>query len=1298
MKFIKTMILAGFLLGTAGMCLQAQDIPENRVIQGKKAKMIVFESLRGTNMAKLSRNEKYIYGDMGEAGSAGFIYEIATGKLKVYEGFSFAEVVDTNNYVATNHIMKNGKRIEFDKKNLPTDAEHDYGAACASADLNVISYDTYIGANYVSVIFNGEGKIIDTMPHYEPALGSGYGSFVMEMSADGMMMAGRTSMGSAHTNFTPAIWDRHADKTIATVGSALEGMLDGTMYGINDEGTIAVGEVSEKPHWVEYTKSNQKYELHEIPTFPGYQLGWGSTIRGDVVLGLDQLDNVSVYERVPWLYNVKTKEKVSLHDHLLYRYGLEESEDYVYFTVMSFSKDHKIFVGYSYNVTWYPYMIILEDEQVHPMVRNVSIWQPYRKNYVQLQWEAPIDGDYTVAGYKIYCDSVCIETINDPKTLSYKHNEINTGIHNYQVQAFYTDGESSDYSPEKKIFLVDENGCLPVQEITAEVIYNRTVSLSWGRPSANIVQKSAAPVIRKEERASVAKGGTNREPKYMVDEKLDYVSIMNMLSEHAAVGVRVDNYLYVGNFRTNTISVYDAISGNLMRLVEVDNLYGMYDMTYHNNTLYCVGNNSKRVTMLSIDPRDPYNITFAGSFETETELTHISYLEGLNNGEDMIMTGGFNSILFYKGDAVEKTDTANFKKTFDIKGLTIIGTAYHNGRLFISNQHDGNSSLIEAFDWETGKHLFTTDLVAIPAVGQTVAADMGYSALASGISIGELEDGTVVLDAMIQPLTTYNHLVSVEVESSPDVRGYFVYRDGVKVSDTVRARHFSEEIFEPGKYGYTVEYLSNNCSMKSDGFAQDSATIEPIGTCMPPTQVAVFESNEIACLSWELPTVYTDPDIVGFNIYRNGEKLCDKMLELRFNDEGIEKGKEYIYRVEAFYNNSCVSSDSVKITPTFEGYAEAPAAVTAKVNEKDGNNGKYTATTTWELPNFEEPMALGYCGSIPFGAITLKGSNTAFALIGWNQKEDHDLEPYKDLYVVGVEFMIGAPVQSINGVVYIDDRLVWSEPMNRVSIQQWHRHFFKKSFSMDQKEEVAVGYAVSYDPDNTTDGIIVYDMGPAVVNKGDILSDDGVQVYSLKASGIDANLMINALVVRKRDLEAASKMENGMEYLKTKAFVAGALNISEPTPIQNAPKTTSESYTLKGFNVYRDGEKRNQELLTTFSFNDDGLVGGGEYEYVVSAVYADKEVKSEGVWLSNVANSEAESVCPVSFQPNPVQDMLYIKGEYATLSLIDMTGRVVLSDVRNVQSLPMANFQSGIYFVKVTTENGQVYITKIVKK
>ncbi|MCH5244817.1 MAG: T9SS type A sorting domain-containing protein, partial [Lentimicrobiaceae bacterium] len=195
-----------------------------------------------------------------------------------------------------------------------------------------------------------------------------------------------------------------------------------------------------------------------------------------------------------------------------------------------------------------------------------------------------------------------------------------------------------------------------------------------------------------------------------------------------------------------------------------------------------------------------------------------------------------------------------------------------------------------------------------------------------------------------------------------------------------------------------------------------------------------------------------------------------------------------------------------------------------------------------------------------------------------------------------------------------------------------------------------------------------------------------------------ANLLINALVVRKRDLEDAAKSADPKAYIQKKAFVAGAAPMGEVKPIASAPKTTSESYTLQGFNIYRDEVKLNEELLKTFSFEDHGLEFGGEYMYQVSAVYADQEVMSEEVWLSNVANGAAEAVCPIAVQPNPVQDVLHIDGEYTTLSLIDMTGRVVLSDVRNAKNISMTNFKTGLYFVRIVLTNGEEYITKIVKQ
>ena len=1308
MKFIKTLMLASFFLGMTSISLKAQDL-KDYVIEGKKAKMIVLNSALGSNGGTLSRNEKYVFGTVGE-NEGGFIYEIASATVvKVIEGAGMVEVLDADNYVTTNYIVRNGKRIEFENEGI-TDLNLDYGAHSANADLSVISYDTYIGINYVSVIFNGEGKIIDTMRHFDPTLGGGYGSFVFDMSDDGKIMAGRTSARGARSNFSPAIYDRDKKKTFATAfydSVAGPGSLDGTLYGINHDGSIAVGEINDLPHWIEYNKNSSSetpYVTHQIPTMPGYEMGFGKQIRGNIVAGTDQLDNGSVYERIPWIYNIETEEKTTLHDHLLYRYGLEEEyEEHPYFTIFSMSDNGRIFTGQTFSQsTWCPYIIILDSTQIHPTVRNVMAHQPYGEQFVQIRWEAPLSSDYTPTGYIVYRDSTPIRTINDIATLEYKDELLTDGVHNYQVQAVYSDGEKSEYSPVQRILVVTEGGCLPVQSIDATIVYNRTVKLSWGLPSANIVISSAANPINREPASRIAlcekaqQGSLDmEESKYVLDNQLDYVGIMDAKSMYTSSSVRVGNYLYVGDYEGNVIYIFDALSGNLLRVVRVTGLNGMYDMTYDNNRIFCV-KNTPYVTELRINENDPFDISLADSWRAgNRNLTHIAYLKGMGaNGEDLILTGGFDEIKFFKTNG--SGDSVALDRNFEVSDMIISGSAYYNGRLYFANQHDANSSFVETFDWESGKHLFTTNLLDIPAVANTVAAP-AYSALSSGLSVGKLEDGTIVADIMVQPMITYNQLITVEVESAPQVKGYIVYRDGKAISGTLKARHFSEDIIEPGTYTYTVEYLSeNDCSRKSDGFVEKDVTINPIGECNPPTALNAYESNEVGCVSWELPVEYTEPRIVGFNVYRNGELVLDKALDLKYHDQTIEKGKESVYVVEAFYENSCVASDTVSLVPTFEGFAAAPSAVVVK-DHKDGDS--WASTTTWELPYFENPMTLGYCSSLANTGISLDNTNIIYAAIGW-LAADGDLEPYKDLYLVGMEFIIGDGAREVNGLVYIDDALVYKQRVGRVKSQEWNQVFFDKSFSMNQKQEVAVGYSVTFDPESLSAGIIGLDFGPAASpGKCDLLSVDGVEYGSLASQGYSFNLLINALVVRKRDLEDAAKSADPKAYIQKKAFVANLpLSVSQSTPLANVPKSTSESYTLQGFNVYRDEVKLNEELLKTFSFEDHGLEFGGEYMYQVSAVYADQEVMSEEVWLSNVANGAAEAVCPIAVQPNPVQDVLYIDGEYATLSIIDMTGRVVLSDVRNAKNISMTNFRTGLYFVRIVLSNGEEYITKIVKQ
>lgn len=1295
MNFIKKVVSAILLFGVAGVFLQAQETTsDDLIIEGKKAKIIYLTSLPGIQNAKLSGNEQYVFGATGgdEDDESGFIYEIATGRVEKYAGFGMVEVIDFDNYVTTQHIVRDGQKIEFKTQGLRGSAAH------ATADLSVISYDTYIDKLYVSVLFDGQGNIIDTMPHAEQGLTAGYGSYAFALSNDGSVIVGRTGLRNAHTNMSPAIWDRNAGKTIATVGG--EDLKDGTLYGVSGDGTIATGEISDEPCWIAYDKTKQEYVFHPIPRFAGYGMGWGTQVKvnNNVVLGNDQVSGPAVYERQSWLYYIDQDRKVSLHDHLNYLYGLNvDEEEYPLFTPLSMSEDGKIFTGYTINFKWYPYVILLEDEQIHPLVRNVSVRQLYRSSNVEIQWDEPMAGDYTLKEYKVYRDSTLIATL-PLSNLSYTDRSVPEGIHFYQVQAIYTDAQVSDYSPVNKIDVIAVGGCLPVKEILSDVIYNRTVKLYWGKPSADIGKAmSAAPVDGQREadsRVALSKGAKTAAPKYVAEDQFDYVDIMNMQSATAASVARVGNYLYVGHFNSNLIQVYNTAKGGVLAAsVEIQGLAGVYDMAYHNNMLYCVSNDiQNRVFELSIDENDPLNVSLSHVWYAKTKLTHIAYLEGLNNGQDMILVGNYNGNLFYNTNPMDENDlVTDFDGRFDVKDIIISGSAYHNGRLYLANQNDGNSSLVEVFDWESGEHLYTANLLDNPFVAAAVGYPT-YSALISGLNTGVLEDGTVVLDILTQPQNVYNQLVTVEIESSPDVDGYNVYCNGEKINEElITARHYSYQIFDEGKYIYTVEYVAKNgCTKRSDGYAEAEVTINPIGECAMPRRVNVFESNEMACITWEEPEE-TD-GFVGFNIYRNGEMLAEKLLDLKFFDSEIEKAKNYVYTVEAFYDNSCAASDSVTLVPTFEGTAEAPSAVTCTQRKvAEGTN----VTTTWELPYFETPMALGYC-SVPVDAVTLDGSNVMYALIGWDSA---DLTKYKDLYVVGIEFFVGTDKVTANGIVYVNGRLAHSESVGRVRAEEWNRIYLKKAVSMNANM-IDVGYVVQYNPNELDGPVVAFDYGPAKVGYSDQISPDGVNMYSLAATGYDANLCINALVVRRRDMETAAKMPEvqGMEYLQKQAVSLSALQLTEPVSVKGV-KTTSESYSLKGFNVYRDGEQLNESVLTSFSFVDQS-VEPGEYFYSVSAVYANEEVTSDEVFveIQNVANDQQDAVCPVSFLPNPVQDMLYIKGEYASLSLIDITGRVVLSDVRNVQSLSMTDFQSGMYFVKLTLENGRSYITKIVKK
>ncbi|MDE6694633.1 MAG: T9SS type A sorting domain-containing protein, partial [Bacteroidales bacterium] len=478
------------------------------------------------------------------------------------------------------------------------------------------------------------------------------------------------------------------------------------------------------------------------------------------------------------------------------------------------------------------------------------------------------------------------------------------------------------------------------------------------------------------------------------------------------------------------------------------------------------------------------------------------------------------------------------------------------------------------------------------------------------------------------------------------------------------------------------------------------------GKCIAPSEMNVYESNKKAILSWS-DECFTEDGFVGFNLYRNGEQIGEEQfVNVRYTDEDVELGTEYIYRLEAFYNTSCVASDTVKITLTGKGAAREPAAFNVEGTEtadKDIINAK----ATWGLPYFEEPMAYGYCG-VPAGTDLIKESSQVFCIVGWS---GDDMGKFADdLYLVGVEFMLGAAsssraINSLSTIVYVNNNLVYNKPYEeRFQAREWVRVYFDRVFKMRQRSEIAVGYSVSYNPGavGQQEGIFVFDMGPRTKSKSDLIALDGKDfgtLYAISQGVYDVNFCINALVVRLRDLADAASAVDPKEYLMSKAMRMDLkAELASERKLTDAPKTSSEGLKLKGFNIYRDGKKLNENLMTETSYEEN--VARGEYEYVVGAVYEGAEEQKATIFadFTTVGVEDLEQAYGVSVYPNPTSDLLNIKGDYVSFMLVDMSGRVLMRDVRNTESVSLAGLNNGVYFVLITLPNGDKRAVKVIKR
>ena len=135
------------------------------------------------------------------------------------------------------------------------------------------------------------------------------------------------------------------------------------------------------------------------------------------------------------------------------------------------------------------------------------------------------------------------------------------------------------------------------------------------------------------------------------------------------------------------------------------------------------------------------------------------------------------------------------------------------------------------------------------------------------------------------------------------------------------------------------------------------------------------------------------------------------------------------------------------------------------------------------------------------------------------------------------------------------------------------------------------------------------------------------------------------------------------------------------------------------YTVYLNGEKLGDTEETTFV---TGFDKSGTYTYTITSNCnsVESEHSEACIVFLEIAGIE-ETSFSLSIYPNPVNDKLHIETEVEIkkVAIYNITGVMVYNEqftINNLQ-LNVANLNSGVYFVKIRTENGEV-VKRIVKK
>ncbi|MCD4694851.1 MAG: T9SS type A sorting domain-containing protein, partial [Bacteroidales bacterium] len=431
-------------------------------------------------------------------------------------------------------------------------------------------------------------------------------------------------------------------------------------------------------------------------------------------------------------------------------------------------------------------------------------------------------------------------------------------------------------------------------------------------------------------------------------------------------------------------------------------------------------------------------------------------------------------------------------------------------------------------------------------------------------------------------------------------------------------------------------------------------------------------------------------ELTGFKVFRDGEMIADinDPAATSHLDENLDPGT-YTFCVSAVYDDGesqPVCAPDVVIEP--QSPPPPPSNLLTEVSGDD-------IDLTWDPPG-DEWMNWD-AGTNSGNGIGLTDGGTFRCAAHW---EPADLINYFALVLTNVQFYANGDAAATYVIKVwtgsAGTNEVHSQAVGSFTVDDWNEVILDNPIAITGGEDFWIGYEVTHGAGTFPAGC---DDGPAIPYKGDMITLGGGWVSMSIEYGLDYNWNIQGWV------EAADGKTSPLGKIVSFAPNSGSFAASGSTGIANkAPMGGAKS--LTGYNVYYSFEGATYSVLdfvTTESYTHEGAaLIIGEHCYKVTAVY-DPEGESEFTNIEcEIITSVTENLLSATqIFPNPANDIVNIESDYLieSVTIFNYAGQVVSREGvnNNTYKVNTSEYQSGIYFFQIDTNEGRISQRVIIK-